>query len=107
MACIPFTHTPGHAMALVCLASFGSDMGQAPAWAAIIGVGGEYAGTAFGFVNMIANAAGNFMAPVICPTIFHRFGWGTMMDVYAASFFVATCMWILVNPTKQFNEQAK
>jgi MFS family permease len=106
MACIPFTHTPRHAMALVCLASFASDLGQAPAWAAIIGVGGEFAGTAFGFVNMIANAGGNFLAPVICPMIFHRFGWSTMMYVYALSFLIATSMWLLINPTRRFDEPA-
>ena len=93
MAAIHFAHTPQHAMLLVCLASFGSDLGQAPAFRAlIIGVGGEYAGTAFGFVNMIANSAGNFLAPVVCPIIFHHYGWPTMLNVYAGAFLIATCM---------------
>jgi nitrate/nitrite transporter NarK len=106
MACIPFTRTAGWAMALVCLASFASDMGQAPAWASIISVGGEYAGTAFGFINMIANAGGNFLAPVVCPRIFHHYGWNTMMYVYATAFLVATCMWMLINPSRRFDDPA-
>jgi len=105
MACIPLAKSSGQAMALVCLASFGTDMGQAPAWAAIIGIGGDYAGTAFGFVNMIANVGGNFLAPVLCPRIYHRFGWGAMMDVYAAAFLLGTVMWLLIDPTRRFYRQ--
>ena len=104
MACIPLAHTAGQAMSLVCLASLASDMGQAPAWAAIIGIGGDYAGTAFGFINMIANVGGNFLAPVLCPQIYHRFGWGAMMDVYAAAFLLGTVMWLLIDPTRRFYE---
>jgi MFS transporter, ACS family, glucarate transporter len=102
MACIPLTRSSGQAMALVCLASLGTDIGQAPAWATIIGIGGEYAGTAFGFINMIANAGGNFLAPVICPRIVGRFGWGTMMYVYAAAFLVAAVMWLFIDPRRRF-----
>lgn len=100
MACVPLTRTPGQAMGLVCLASLATDIGQAPAWAAIIGIGGEYVGTAFGFINMIANVGGNFLAPVLCPRISHHYGWGAMMEVYAAAFFLGTIMWLQVDPTR-------
>ena len=107
MATIRFTHSPQHAMLLVCLASFGNDIGQAPAWASIIGVGGEYAGTAFGFVNMIANAGGNFLAPVLCPHVLSHYGWPTMLNVYAAAFLISTVMWLFINPSRRFDEGRK
>ena len=103
MACIPLTRTPGQAIGLVCLASLATDIGQAPAWAAIIGIGGEYAGTAFGFINMIANVGGNFLAPVLCPWISHHYGWGAMMEVYAAAFFLGTIMWLQIDPTRRLH----
>lgn len=104
MCGITLAHTPEQAAALMCLASFGTDLGQAPAWASIIGIGGAYAGTAFGFINMIANTGGNFLGPVIAPQIFHRWGWTPALSVYAAAFLFAACMWLFIDPTRRFYE---
>ena len=105
MAFIPLSRTPAQTMALICLASLATDIGQAPAWAAIIVIGGEYAGTAFGFINMIANVGGNFLAPVLCPRIYPRYGWGAMMEVYAAAFFLGTIMWLQIDPTRRLHRE--
>ena len=102
MLAIPFAHSAQQAAGLLCLASFGSDIGQAPAWASIIGIGGEYAGTAFGFINMIANVGGNFLQPVIGQWVFHHLGWPALFIVYTGAFATTSLMWMRVDPTRRF-----
>ena len=61
---LAFVHTPQQAVVLMCVAAAGCDFGQGANWATIVDVGGAYAGTATGFVNMVGNI-GNFLQPVI------------------------------------------
>jgi ACS family glucarate transporter-like MFS transporter len=101
MACVPFAQTPEHVTALVCLAAAGGDFGQGANWATIVDVGGRYAGTATGFINMVGNA-GNYLQPSIGAIIFRQLGWNVLMGVYAVAFLGAACMWLLVNPDRTF-----
>jgi MFS family permease len=105
MLCIPLTATPEEATLLLCVASAGHDFGQGANWATIVDVGGRYAGTAAGFINMVGNA-GNYLQPVIGQFIFKYYGWNALMSVYAGMFLVAGSMWWLVNPGKTFYEDA-
>jgi ACS family glucarate transporter-like MFS transporter len=102
MACIPFARTPGQAIALMCLGSFGNDIGQAAQWASIINVGGRYAGTAFGMINMIANVGGNFLQPIIGAEVFNRYGWPPLFVLYGGVFFTSAVLWLFIDPTRQF-----
>jgi MFS family permease len=105
MACIPFAPTAGTAVALMCLGSFGNDLGQAGEWASVISIGGRYAGTAFGFINMIANIVGNTLQPVIGDHIKSHYGWPPLFAVYGAVFLTASILWLFINPTKRFYEK--
>lgn len=102
MFCIRYTHTPQQAVALMCIASFCTDLGQAPAWATIIGIGGAFAGTAFGFINTVANTGGNFLGPVLGGRVFPAFGWDAALTMYAAAFVLAAVMWFFVDPGRRF-----
>ncbi|HSZ57349.1 MAG TPA: MFS transporter [Tepidisphaeraceae bacterium] len=102
MACIPFAHTPGQAIALMCLGSFGNDMGQAAQWASIINVGGRYAGTAFGMINMVANVGGNFLQPIIGAEVFGHYGWPPLFALYGGVFLTSAILWVFIDPTRQF-----
>src|SRR5262249_45397708 len=72
MLCVPFVDDVNMVVVLLCLASAGNDFGQGANWASIVDIGGRYAGTATGFINMVGNA-GNYMGPVIGAFIFNKF----------------------------------
>lgn len=98
---IRLVHTPHQAVLLMCVAAAAYDFGQAANWAAIIDIGGEYAGTACGFINMIGNL-GNSLQPFVGAWIFAHLGWGALFGAYAGAYFIAATMWIFINPTRTF-----
>ena len=105
MFLIRLTHTPHQAVALMGVASFASDFGQAAAWATVISVGGLYAGTAFGFMNMVGNL-GNVLQPIIGAAVFGSFGWGPLFILYAGVYLVAAGMWLLIDPNQKFYRES-
>src|SRR5206468_3998002 len=62
--------TPLSAMLAMGFASFFNDLAMPPAWAACMDVGGKYAGTVSGSMNMMGNLAG-YAAPVLGGYIVH------------------------------------
>ncbi len=62
--------TPWSAMIALGFASFFNDIVMPPAWAACMDVGGKYAGTVSGSMNMMGNLAG-YAAPVLGGYIVH------------------------------------
>ncbi|MDB5357024.1 MAG: major facilitator superfamily 1 [Phycisphaerales bacterium] len=103
---VPHVHTAHQAVALMCITMAAFDLGQGPAWAAIIEVGGAYAGLAAGFVNTLGNFGGNFVQPIVGAQIFSRFGWPTLFAVYAASYLLSGAMWLFINPERRFYREA-
>ncbi len=104
MACIPFAPNAGVAVALMCLGSFGNDIGQAGEWASVISIGGRFAGTAFGFINMVANIGGNTLQPIIGQAVYSHYGWKPLFALYGTVFFAASVLWWFIDPTKRFYE---
>lgn len=102
---VRFVHTPQQAAGLMCVAAAAYDFGQAANWASIVDIGGTFAGTAAGFVNMIGNL-GNSIQPLIGAMIFNHFGWNVLFAVYGAAYLVAGSMWLVVNPETRFYEQS-
>ena len=99
--CIRFTHSYTSAIVLMCITAAAFDFGQGANWAAIINIGGRYAGTATGFINMIGNL-GNALQPFIGAMIFTRHGWGALFAVYAAAYLIAGSMWFFIDPRRHF-----
>jgi ACS family glucarate transporter-like MFS transporter len=102
--CVRFVHHPDDAIVLMCLAGAAFDFGQGATWASIVDVGGRYAGTATGFINMLGNL-GNAVQPAVGAWIFHRFGWNSLFMLYAAAFLAAACMWYWIDPRHPFYEK--
>ncbi len=100
-----FARTPNEATALFCIAAAAYDFGQAANWASIVDIGGIYAATAAGFINMIGNI-GNFAQPPIGRAIFHHLGWNALFGFYAGAYLIAGSMWFIVNPEKRFYEKS-
>jgi MFS family permease len=101
MFCIRFTHTPHEAVVLMCVATFALDFGQAANWATVIDIGGAFAGTAFGFMNMVGNL-GNFLQPRIGAAIFNHLGWDPLFVTYSGAFLLAAFMWLFIDPRRRF-----
>ena len=76
----------------MCVAAAAFDLGQAANWAAIVDIGGRYAGVAFGFINMIGCLA-TCRQPYIGQRIFNTFGWDTLFGIYAVAFLLAMTTW--------------
>jgi ACS family glucarate transporter-like MFS transporter len=100
---------PGHptqATILFCIAAAGHDFGQPINWASIVDVGGRFAGTAFGFINMVGNI-GNTIQPPIGRLIFGNFGWNALFLTYAAVFATASFTWFFINPNRRFYPESE
>jgi MFS family permease len=100
---IPFVKTPGHAVVLMCVASAAFDFGQGANWASIVAIGGRYAGSATGLINMIGNM-GNVIQPILGQWIFHHYGWPVLFVVYGGAYLAAASMWLLIDPRRHFYE---
>lgn len=97
--------SPQQAVVLMCVAAAAYDFGQGANWASIVDIGGAYAGTATGFINMVGNM-GNFIQPVVGAYIFNRLGWPAMFAVYAGAYLAAAAMWLFIDPRRRFYEPA-
>jgi MFS family permease len=105
MLAVVLAHTPQQAVMLMCVTLAFYDLGQGANWAAIIDIGGKYAGTAAGFINMIGNLGGNVLQPIIAPHIFRNFGWERMFAVYAGTYVMSAVMWMWIDPARKFYEE--
>jgi MFS family permease len=99
-----FVETPGQAVALMCVAAAAYDFGQGANWASIVDIGGLYAGTALGLINMIGNM-GNFIQPPTGEWVLRTWGWPTMFVVYTGAYLAAATMWIAIDPRRKFYEK--
>ncbi len=99
-----FAETPGQATVLMCLASAAFDLGQGANWATIVDVGGRFAGTAAGFVNMVGGA-GNYLQPYLGAVVFRTWGWDTLFVVYATGFLAAASLWFFIDPNRTFHDE--
>jgi len=106
MLAVPLATTPDEATLLMCVAGACTDLGQGANWATIVDLGGRYAGTAAGFINMVGNA-GNYLQPPLGALIFRAWGWDALFIVYATAFLAAAAMWLLIDPRRPFYQDAE
>jgi MFS family permease len=107
MLCMGLTTQPWHAVTLLCLAFFINDLAIPPIWAASADIGGRYAGTVSGVMNM-AGCIGSFLGPVLTPVLLAAFPqdlslgtrWVLTFAVYAGAWFVAALAWLLVDASR-------
>lgn len=87
------------AMLSMGLASFANDLAMPGAWGACMDVGGKYAGSLSGSMNMMGNLAG-FVAPNAIPFILSHTGnnWVITFWVSAITYFLGALCWLLIDP---------
>lgn len=97
-----YVHTPTQAVVLLSITMGAYDLGLGAKWASIVDVGGRHSGLAAGFVNMVGNLGGNCLQPIMAPWIISRFGWPTLLAVYAVMYVLGAASWFMIHPDKHF-----
>jgi ACS family glucarate transporter-like MFS transporter len=92
-------HNPLAAMIAMGLASFSNDLVMPGSWGACMDVGGRYAGTVSGAMNMMGNLGGAASPTVIGYMLREtNNNWDLTFYVSAAIYMVAMCMWRFLDP---------
>ena len=93
------TGNPLLAMIFMGMASFSNDLVMPGAWGACMDVGGKYAGSLSGSMNMMGNLAG-FVAPPLGGYILQATNndWNTFLYVMAGVYGVGTLCWPFIDP---------
>ena len=93
------TADPRWSMAAMGAASFCNDLVMPPAWGACMDVGGKYAGTLSGSMNMMGNLAG-FVAPQVGGIILARNGgdYAPFLYTMALAYLLGALCWPFIDP---------
>lgn len=96
------------AMLAMGLASFCNDLAMPPSWAACMDIGGKYAGTLSGSMNMTGNLAG-YVAPVVGGYIVHGdpSRYSIFLYVMAAVYFMGVFCWPFIDPVTPLEAESE
>jgi len=119
MACIGFSGATGFlilssllqdatwAMIAMGMASFSNDLVMPGSWAACMDVGGKYAGTLSGTMNMMGNLGGVVSPIVIAYILTHtNNNWAITFYVSAAVYFAGIFFWLFLDPVTPLEKTA-
>ena len=96
------------AMIVMGLASFANDLAMPSAWGACMSVGGKYAGSMAGSMNMMGNLAGVFGPIVVAQILVHtNDNWTVTFWISAAFYVVAGVSWFFIDPVTPLDQTAR
>ncbi len=100
------TADPLYAMLFMGCASFFNDLVMPGAWGACMDVGGKYAGTLSGSMNMMGNMAG-FVAPQVGGYILQSYNndWNLFLYVMAGVYLAGTLCWPFIDPVTPLDSE--
>lgn len=100
--------TPLFSVLAVGMASFCNDLALPGGWGACMDVGGRFAGSLSGSMNMMGNAGGA-LAPMIVPFVLKAYdnNWSANFWMFAAVYAVGGLCWLFINPVTPLEEQVK
>jgi MFS family permease len=101
-----FVSEAWQAVTLLCLAFFINDLAIPTIWAASADVGGRFAGTVSGLMNMVG-AVGGMLGPVLIPVVLRHLDylptvvrWQYIFAGMGAAWFVAAASWLVIDAGK-------
>ena len=103
----PYIANPVPAMIAMGFASFALDLALPGCWSTCMDVGGRYAGTLSGSMNMAGNIAGG-VAPVAVSYILQFSGnnWLITFWISAAIYVLGALCWMWIDPVTPLEENA-
>ena len=90
------------------MASFCNDLALPGGWGACMDVGGRFAGSLSGSMNMLGNAGGA-LAPMIVPFVLKAThdNWNMNFYMFAVVYFLGGLCWLFIDPVTPLEEQVK
>jgi MFS transporter, ACS family, glucarate transporter len=81
------------------MASFCNDLAMPGGWGACMDVGGRFAGSLSGSMNMMGNAGGA-VAPMVVPLVLQATNddWNANFVMFAVVYFVGALCWLFIDP---------
>jgi ACS family glucarate transporter-like MFS transporter len=100
------TGDPLPAMIAMALASFSTDLSMPIAWNACMDIGGKYAGTVAGSMNMLGNLGG-FAAGAFDGFLLQRThdNWNLLLTTVSCVYLVAAVAWIAIDPVTPLEQE--
>lgn len=98
---------PFWAMVAMGLASFANDLVMPSSWGACMDVGGKYAGTLSGSMNMMGNLGGSLAPVVLGYVVGATKNWLINFYIMAAVYLLAALCWLLIDPVTPLDEPKK
>ena len=98
---------PVYAMVMIGMASFCSDLAMPTAWSATMDVGGRFAGTLSGAMNMCGNIGGA-LSPLAIGYILSGTGnnWNLTFYVSAVIYIIGLLAWMFLDPVTPIESRA-
>jgi MFS family permease len=98
---------PTWAMVAMGMASFCNDLVMPSAWGACMDVGGRFAGTYSGSMNMMGNFGG-VAGPIVVGYILQATGhdWALTFYVSAAVYLLGAILWLFIDPVTPLDDAA-
>ncbi len=92
-------HEPWIKMLAIGMASFFNDVVLPPAWGACMDVGGKFAGTLSGAMNMTGNFGG-VVFPIVAASVISHFhhNWNLVFYLSALSYVCGAILWMMLDP---------
>ncbi len=100
-------HDPLYAMLAMGMSSFCNDLNMPGAWGSCMDIGGKYAGTVSGSMNMMGNLAG-FVAPVVGGFILQHYqgNYNLFIYVMAMAYVIGFFVWPFIDPVTPMDQDA-
>ena len=100
-----YLKNPWLAMIAMGASSFANDLAMPPAWAACMDVGGKYAGSLSGSMNMMGNFGG-MVGPLVLPFLLNATNnnWSLTFWVSGAVYAIGGVAWLLIDPVTPLDQ---
>jgi MFS family permease len=107
LVAIHFRH-PLLVVVSVGLASFCNDLSIPGAWGACMDVGGRFAGSLSGSMNMMGNV-GSALSPLVVPIVLKAAhgNWNANLWMFAGVYLLGAVCWLFLDPVTPLEEQVK
>jgi nitrate/nitrite transporter NarK len=86
-------HSPTAVIILICVAFAFQDLGVPSMWSLPTDVGGRYAGTVGGCMNM-AGCLGGFLSPLVSAHLSIHYGWNTAFVIFGVVYLLGALAWL-------------